>query len=450
MSKPRPGLEPLPLSGADRDAKRQGGLLLRQTSEVAAFDDGGEPAIALGELPQREVDFEDARGVGGSVVACLVERNHPLVAAALDAGATPRVIHDDLPHRDRADREEMTAIAPRRLRLVHQPEVGLVHEAARVERLRPAPTAELDPRQPPEVLVDQRHQLVERLGIAGAVGEEQLGNVYRQKGFPSRGGMVWRTALYQLGDHSKPGMHRPLPRTPAGMAAVFERGVPLPAGPGDCYAGYAVLDLRFTSGDVLALRRFPSASVGIGYTSVWHRGPDGVWTLYADVPPGQGCGRHFGSLASHAVVAPIRIHWTDARSLSIEVDSGQRLKWKVELASSAVTTAFNAAATALPPSWWTSRRALKITQPLVDFALWAGRLRLFHRLPDGVRVRVLPQALWAVDASRAVLAGRDFGPLKSFGGNRKVDIWPQRRTLFAAGAMIVRSPRMADSSPVSR
>jgi hypothetical protein len=234
------------------------------------------------------------------------------------------------------------------------------------------------------------------------------------------------------------------------MAAVFERGVPLPAGPGDRYAGYAVLDLRFTSGDVLALRRFPTASVGIGYTSVWHRGPDGVWTLYADVPAGQGCGRHFGGLASHAVVAPIRIHWTDARSLTIEVDSGQRLKWKVELASSPVTTAFNAAAAALPPSWWTNRRALKLTQTFVDFALRVGRLRMFDRLPDGVRVRVLPQALWAVDASRAVLAGRDFGPLKSYPGKRNVDIWPQRRSLFATGAMIVHSPGMADSSPVSR
>ena len=234
------------------------------------------------------------------------------------------------------------------------------------------------------------------------------------------------------------------------MAAVFERGVPLPAGPGDRYAGYTVLGLRFNSGDVLALRRFPTTSVDIGYTSVWHRSPDGVWTLYADVPAGQGCGRHFGSLASHAVVAPIRIHWTDARALEIEVDSGQRLKWKVELASNAVTTAFNIAATALPPSWWTNRWALKITQPLVDLALWAGRLRLFDRLPEGIRVRVLPQALWSVDASRAVLAGRDFGPLRTYSAKRPMDIWPQRRSLFAAGAMIVRSPVVADSTPVSR
>jgi hypothetical protein len=347
----------------------------------------------------------------------------------------------------------MTAIAPRRLGLIDQPEVGLVDEAAGVERVHPAPAAELDAGQPPQVVVDERHQPVERLGIAGAVGDEQLGNVNRQKGFPSRGGIVRRTALYRQGDHSKPAAvhsHGPLPSTPAGMAAVFERGVPLPAGPGDRYAGYAVLDLRFSSGDVLALRRFPTTSVGIGFTSVWHRGPDGVWTLYADVPSGQGCGRHFGALASHAVVAPMRIHWSDARALSIEVDSGQRLKWKVELASSAVTTAFNVAATVLPPSWWTNRRALKITQPLVDLGLWVGRLRLFDRLPDGVCVRVLPQALWAVDASRAVLAGRDFGPLKTYPGNRPVNLWPQRRSLFAAGAMIVRSAKVAGSPPVSR
>ena len=55
----------------------------------------------------------------------------------------------------------------------------------------------------------------------------------------------------------------------------------LPDGPGDRFSGYAIIGLPFQSGHVLALRRFPTSSIGPGYTAVWHRNPSGRWTFYS-------------------------------------------------------------------------------------------------------------------------------------------------------------------------
>jgi hypothetical protein len=62
----------------------------------------------------------------------------------------------------------------------------------------------------------------------------------------------------------------------------------LPSGGGDRFAGYVVIG-SFRSGHVLAFRRFPPSSLGPGYTSIWHRDPNGRWTFYSTVAPGRSC-----------------------------------------------------------------------------------------------------------------------------------------------------------------
>ena len=71
----------------------------------------------------------------------------------------------------------------------------------------------------------------------------------------------------------------------------LERTAQLPTGSEERFAGYGVMSLPFRSGHILALRRFPASSVGPGYTSVWHRAPDGPWTFYTDLAPLKTCNR---------------------------------------------------------------------------------------------------------------------------------------------------------------
>jgi hypothetical protein len=89
---------------------------------------------------------------------------------------------------------------------------------------------------------------------------------------------------------------------PREIVRQIENNPALPAGEGDRFAGYAVMGLPFRSGHVLALRKFPASSIGPGYTSVWHRDPDGIWAFYSTVNQDLGCSRYFGREIAQNVV----------------------------------------------------------------------------------------------------------------------------------------------------
>src|SRR6185503_892179 len=109
----------------------------------------------------------------------------------------------------------------------------------------------------------------------------------------------------------------------------IEESASLPAGNGDRFAGYAVIGLPFRSGHVLAMRRFPASSIGAGYTSVWHRSPEGKWIFYSTVPPEQGCSRYFGGEIQRNVVTPIDITWTGAVQFRVLI--AEALDWDIKL-----------------------------------------------------------------------------------------------------------------------
>jgi hypothetical protein len=219
---------------------------------------------------------------------------------------------------------------------------------------------------------------------------------------------------------------------PAELAAAFERGVPVPDGTGDRFAGYAVLGVSFKSGDVLALRRFPVSSSGPAYTSVWHYDPAGRWTFYADVPATQGCARYFAPAVARSVVAPIRVEWNGPRSLAVAVDGGRAISWSLELRPTILTHVFNSAAPALSRLWLKHPRLLDLVAIVARVALGVGPLRLTGRTPAGSRFMDSPLAVWLVQSSRATIAGLDAGP----GGRLRSalalgDFHIPRRGLFA-------------------
>jgi hypothetical protein len=89
---------------------------------------------------------------------------------------------------------------------------------------------------------------------------------------------------------------------PKDLVEKLEQGAELPGGNEERFVGYGVMGVPFTSGHLLAMRRFPASSLGVSYTSVWHRDPQGKWTFYTDVPPQLACPRYFGSAVAEAVV----------------------------------------------------------------------------------------------------------------------------------------------------
>src|ERR671916_520253 len=118
---------------------------------------------------------------------------------------------------------------------------------------------------------------------------------------------------------------------PKELVDKLEQDAELPTGIEERFVGYAVLGVPFTSGHLLAMRRFPATSLGEGYTAVWHRNPQGKWTIYTDVPPQLACPRYFGSALTEAVVRDIEVAWRGPRDFTVSIEEDLGLIWRITL-----------------------------------------------------------------------------------------------------------------------
>jgi len=163
-------------------------------------------------------------------------------------------------------------------------------------------------------------------------------------------------------------------------------------------AGYGVIGLPFRSGHVLALRRFPVSPEGPGYTSVWHRSPLGIWTLFSTTRPKQRRPHFDGNEILHDVVTPIQMDWSGPRQFSIRI--GERdLRWNVTLSESAASRLVNAVSGWIPDSWWKNSRIARAIGSLSQYVLGTGPMN----------VRANPGRVWLVASSTARVKGKDIG-----------------------------------------
>ncbi|TNB74628.1 hypothetical protein FHJ30_05430 [Arthrobacter sp. BB-1] len=219
------------------------------------------------------------------------------------------------------------------------------------------------------------------------------------------------------------------------QASDVEQNATLGQGGDERFSGYGVMGLPFSSGHVLAMRRFPVTSVGPGYRSVWLRRPSGSWTIYADAPPQVSCARYFGAALESAVEWPIEVAWTGDAALSVRVGGDVGLAWDVELGSTPVTRAMTAALTSLPGPVLENTSVLKVMGAASGPVLRAGRLGLTGAVPNRQGFRANPGRMWFVSRSTASLEGEDLGaphPLRVQA--RLGDFFIPQRGIFLIGA----------------
>src|SRR5699024_3103665 len=115
--------------------------------------------------------------------------------------------------------------------------------------------------------------------------------------------------------------------TPTAQQTItaLEMDASAPAGTGERFRGSGVMGLPFASGHYLALRDMTASSVGPPYRAVWHRDPDGQWTIFTTVEPALSCPRYFGAATSSERVPSIDLTWTD--DWTLDVVMGHRLTW---------------------------------------------------------------------------------------------------------------------------
>jgi hypothetical protein len=228
---------------------------------------------------------------------------------------------------------------------------------------------------------------------------------------------------------------------PREIAFQIESEALLPAGDGDRFGGYAVIGLPFRSGHVLALRRFPASSVGPGYTSVWHRDPQGVWTFYSTVDPGLGCSRYFGAEITRNVVAPIGIEWTGPTQFQVNIDGA--IHWELSLRENLPLRFMNSMASLVPDTWWHKKFMLRAIGVAARFTLGAGKLNLAGRTPNGQEFITNPVRVWLIDSSRATVNGTDPGQVGALSRQAQLNdfLIPQRGLFAVARAFLQQGAR---------
>ena len=220
--------------------------------------------------------------------------------------------------------------------------------------------------------------------------------------------------------------------SPASAARAAE-STGLPPGRGERFSGYGVMGLPFSSGHVLALRRFPASSIGPAYTSVWHRSPDEKWAFWQDQPDDQSCPRYFATAASETRRLDVELSWPTESTLRVDVPA-IGLVWTSQLSSTPVTHALNALGRVLPGPAWRSRPLLAAMGPVAGRALGAGRVGMVGMTPNDQSFVANPVRMWVIDASSAKLGDEDFGPVGPLGEQARLgDFWFPQRGVFAVG-----------------
>ena len=221
---------------------------------------------------------------------------------------------------------------------------------------------------------------------------------------------------------------------PKELVDRMEQRAELPSGNEERFAGYGVMGVPFTSGNLLAMRRFPASSLGRGYTSVWHRNPQGSWTFYSDVPPQLACPRYFGSAVNEATVREIEITWTGPRDLTVSIEGDSGLEWHLSLVKTLATNLINAVGGVLPDALWRKEAVLKPMGKAASLMLRAGRLGLTGRAPNHQRFVVNPLLIWAVQSSTARMGNQDLGSVGPLPVQTRLgDFWIPQRGIFAIG-----------------
>lgn len=192
------------------------------------------------------------------------------------------------------------------------------------------------------------------------------------------------------------------------LAGLPER-VGAPPWPGFEYVkGWGVFGLPFDSGHVLALRVFPENDFS-PYRTVWHRDPEGRWSIYVDGDSvDTACPRYYGPACSTVAHATIRLDWTGPASLHVTVDA-PALDWTLTARQTPMLRAMNAISPRLPLGSWRSPRFVRAREVMARRALGLGDIRMSGTMPSGHAGILMPERMYFIDDSTAVLEGEDLG-----------------------------------------
>jgi hypothetical protein len=166
--------------------------------------------------------------------------------------------------------------------------------------------------------------------------------------------------------------------------------------------------LPFSSGHLLGLRVFPENDFA-PYASVWHRTPDGAWSIYNDgLSLETTCPRVWGPALRHAALTRIERTWTGPNELRVEMEA-PRLVWTMAMTAPPLLQVMNAVSAALPLWAWRAAPLRRFAEGVAKWFLGLGTLHFSFVAPSGQDAVLVPQQFFFIEASEATWAGQDLG-----------------------------------------
>ena len=209
-----------------------------------------------------------------------------------------------------------------------------------------------------------------------------------------------------------------------------------PPWPGHEYVkGWGVMALPFDSGHVLALRVFPENDFA-PYRTIWHRDPEGHWSIFVDGPRlDTACPRYYGAACVNVEHARIGIEWLGPPALQVTMDA-PHLEWTMTVTQSPVLRVINVISPRLPKWTWRSARLVRAREFLACRILDMGDIRLAGTMPSGHVGTLMPERMYLIDETSAVLDGNNLGQATRVSPNPRIGQLPlpARGVLAIGGA----------------
>lgn len=157
-----------------RDPQRFGRLGDVKPGEVSEFHDVALPGVDGGEGFERLIEGKHVHARRLSGVRDVLQTHHGGAAAAFTGMLPARVVNEDLAHQLRRHRKKVCPVLQRQPVHIYESQVDLVHERRRLEGMPGKFALEMTARHAAQLVVHERDQTVERLGVATAPGQEQV------------------------------------------------------------------------------------------------------------------------------------------------------------------------------------------------------------------------------------------------------------------------------------
>jgi hypothetical protein len=171
---------PVAIGGGFRDPQRLSRFVNGQARKEAQFNDLALADIQPSQIVQGIVEGNQLQAALPRQIDGFIQRQHLRAAPAFIALLRPGVVHQDAAHHLTADGEEMGAVLPLGLLLIHQAKPRFVDQGRALQGVVAALAAEMAMSQPTQLAINQRRKLVHGRLVALSPLAQQAGDVGRR------------------------------------------------------------------------------------------------------------------------------------------------------------------------------------------------------------------------------------------------------------------------------